>query len=48
MENKNLILGVALILAAIYIYRKNNIVVVAPTGTSSFCGACSSADGKGC
>ena len=48
MENKNLILGVALILAAIYIYRKNNIVVVAPKGMSSACGACSSADGKNC
>ena len=48
MENKSLILGVALIVAAIYIYRKNNIVVVAPSGMSSMCGACSSADGKDC
>jgi hypothetical protein len=41
MENKSLILGVALIVAAIYIYRKNNIVVVAPTkGESNACGAC--------
>jgi hypothetical protein len=46
--DKNLILGIGLIVAAIYIYRKNNIVVVAPAGMSSMCGACSSADGKDC
>ena len=46
--DKNLILGIGLIVAAIYIYRKNNIVVVAPKGMSSACGACSSADGKDC
>ena len=45
--DKNLILGIGLIVAAIYIYRKNNIVVVAPpTGESSFCGACSGANGE--
>jgi hypothetical protein len=48
MNNKSLILGIGLIVVAIYIYRKNNVVVVAPTGMSAICGACSSADGKNC
>ena len=44
--NKSLILGVGLIAVAIYIYRKNNKVVVPPTGSSSMCGACSGANGE--
>lgn len=41
MKNKNLILGIGLIAVAIYIYRKNNVVVVAPpTGESNACGSC--------
>jgi|LakMenEpi03Aug12_release.lakeMendotaPanAssembly.Ray.scaffolds.fasta_scaffold4351756_2 LPXTG-motif cell wall-anchored protein len=42
MENKNLIIGIALVGAAIYLYTKRKKEVIAPiTETkSSVCGAC--------